>query len=127
MKKIGKKEILFVISASITGLLYIGILFLFRDIWKFNPYISVAVSYISAMCFYFLTNKIFVFKKREFHKKALFREIFHFTILITINFLITLFLVWVFLQFTGEVYSGSIAAGIVTTLLAYFVFGRIFR
>lgn len=124
--KITKREILFLLSAGITGFLYIAILFLLRDIWKISPYVSVAAAYISAMCFYFLTNKLFVFKKADSQKKIHFKEILHFSILITFNFLVTVFLVWLVMKFTGEVYTGSVVAGIVTTLLAYFVFGRIF-
>lgn len=122
-----KKLLLFLGSAALTALLYLFILFLLRSILHLNPYLSVAVAYICAMIVYFLTNRHIVFSKEYQHSGKLFRQIFSFTAAMLVNFSITLGLVWLMQQVTGEVYSGSVIAGIVTTLLSYLVFNRIFK
>lgn len=116
----------FLISAGITGLIYIGIVYFTFNTLHLNSYVSVSIAYASAMVFYFVTNKLAIFKSAA--KSAnLYRQIGQFLVMVVINYAITLFLVWAIKKFTGEVYSGSVAAGIVTTLLAYFVLGRIFK
>lgn len=119
--------LLFLLSAGLSGLIYLIVLYILREIWGRNAYLSVTVAYVSAMTFYFLSNKTVVFKKKDSHKKDLFKQLLQFSIMIICNFFITLFMVWFIQIFTGEVYSGSVAAGITTTILAYLVFDRIFK
>ncbi|NLG18850.1 MAG: hypothetical protein GX556_16110 [Fibrobacter sp.] len=121
-----KKISLFLASAGVTGLIYILVLYLLVENWHSKLYVGVAVAYIAAMSFYFLINKLFIYKKTvQFHR--LYPQILKFVVMIVVNYLITFFLVWFFAKYTGEIYSGSIAAGIVTTLVAYLVFNRIFK
>ncbi len=121
-----KKIALFLISAALTGLIYIAVLYFLVDVWNIRLYVAVAVAYLSAMSFYFLINKLLVFKKTVVTHRLL-PQVLKFAVMLVANYLITFFLVWLFAKYTGEVYSGSIAAGIVTTLVAYLVFDRIFR
>jgi len=121
-----KKIFYFLSSAGLTGLIYIGILFLTGNIWHLNLYACVSIAYLSAMAFYFVTNKLIVFKTVS-KEKHLNRQIGQFLIMICFNYGITLLLVWSIKKITGEIYTGSVVAGLVTTLLAYLVFERIFR
>lgn len=89
-------------------------------------YASVSIAYLSAMTFYFITNKLVIFRNTA-KGAALHKQIWQFAIMIIVNYLITLLLVRSIRTFTGEIYSGSITAGIITTLLAYLVFNRIFK
>jgi putative flippase GtrA len=121
-----KKVSLFLISAGVTGLLYIGVLYLLVDFWHNRLYVGVAIAYLTAMFFYFIVNRIFVFRATgKAHR--LYPQIVNYSIMLVVNYLITFFLVWLFFRYTGEIYSGSVAAGIVTTLVAYLVFNRIFK
>jgi putative flippase GtrA len=121
-----KKISLFLISAGITGLIYIAVLYLLTKVWNSKLFIGVAVAYLAAMSFYFLVNKLFIYRKTVVVHR-LYPQLLKFTAMLIVNYLITFFLVWLFARFTGEIFSGSIAAGIVTTLLAYLVFNRIFK
>ena len=120
-----RKIATFLISASITGIIYMGLVYLLKARLSWNPYVSVSVAYAAAMVFYFISNKLVVFKKSA-ADGALGREIFQFAIVSIVNYLLTLLIVWLFKRVTGEIYSGSVVAGIVTTILAYLVFNRIF-
>lgn len=121
-----KKITLFLISAGATGLIYISVLYLLVELLNSELYVGVAVAYLAAMSFYFLINKLLIFQKTvEIHRLS--PQILKFAVMLIVNYLITYFLVWLFERYTGEVFSGSIAAGIVTTLIAYLVFSRIFR
>lgn len=64
-----------------------------------------------------------VFKKEK--SGAVKREVIQFIILISINYVITLLIVAAVRHYTGEVFSGSIIAGVVTVSLTYLVFDRI--
>lgn len=122
-----KQTVVFLISAAITGLIYLCIEFIAFTILKMNTGISVLIAYVSAMIFYFIINKMFVFKRKTKGVADHYSQIGVFSITVIINFLITLFLVDGFKKFTGEIYSGAVVAGVVTTITAYFVFNRIFK
>ena len=120
-----RKAITFLVGAGATGLIYVGGLFLFNNVLKWNSILSVSIAYTAAMVFYFIVNKKVVFKSDN-SKTSTQQQVVRFTIMCIINYGLTLLLVMGFQHFTHEVYSGSIAAGIVTTLLAYLVFDRMF-
>jgi putative flippase GtrA len=113
---------MFLLSAGFTGVIYLGLLYLCRNILKFNPYVSVSVAYVAAMVFYFVTNKLVVFRKNE--SGSVWRELTGFLPLATINYVITLIIVAFIRRYTNEEYSGSAIAGIVTTVVAYLVFDK---
>ncbi len=117
------KIILYLLSSGITGLIYLGLLYLFSDILQWHSIISVSLSYGSAMAFYFLTNKIAVFQHRKTGSEK--REVLQFIILVTINYLLTLGMVSAVEALKGGVYLGSVIAGVVTVTLTFFVFDRI--
>lgn len=126
MASSARKITLFLISAGATGLVYLAVLYLLVDVWRSELYLGVAAAYLAAMTFYFFVNRQFVFRNTaEVHR--LFPQILKYAVMLVVNYLITYFLVWLFRRYTGEVYSGSVAAGIATTLIAYLVFSRIFR
>ena len=117
-----KQVALFLLSAGATGAMYLGLLYVSRSMLKINPYISVSIAYAGAMAFYFVTNKLVVFKKSK--SGSVWRELLGFLPRVVVNYILTLSIVAFIRQFTNEEYSGSLVAGIVTTALAYFVFEK---
>ena len=117
-----KQVILFILSAGVTGVIYIGLLFLSKNILKFNPYLAVSIAYVGAMAFYFVANKLLVFKKNG--SESIWREILGFLPLAVVNYILTLIIVAFIRQYTHEEYTGSFVAGVVTAALTYFVFEK---
>lgn len=117
-----KQLVIFLFSAVVTGAIYIGLLYLSRTILKINPFGSVSIAYVGAMSFYFVINKLLVFKKKE--SSSVWREILGFLPLTAVNYVLTLIIVAIIRHYTNEEYSGSIVAGIVTNALAYLVFNK---
>ncbi len=116
---------MFLLSAVLTGTLYVGALYLCEKKMSLNPYLSVTLAFIASSIFYFVSNKLVVFRDAP-STSSLMVQIGQFAIVVLVNYAITISLVWAFKYFTGEVYSGSVAAGIVTTILAYLVFDTMF-
>lgn len=75
------------------------------------------------MIFYFITNKLVVFRKNG--GGPVWRELIRFLPLAAVNYILTLIIVAIILRYTHEEYSGSIVAGIVTTASAYLVFDKL--
>jgi putative flippase GtrA len=124
MEKSGyKRPAMFLLSAVLTGTIYMGLLYLCGNLLKVNPFLSVTTSYGAAMAFYFVTNKLVVFRKGG--SGSLRRELIGFLPLVAVNYGITLIIVAIIRRYTGEEYSGSVVAGIVTTALAYLVFDNL--
>jgi putative flippase GtrA len=117
-----RQLIMFLLSAAATGAIYLGLLYVCRNIGKLNPYVSVSAAYVGAMAFYFTTNKLVVFRKGK--SGSVWREVLGFLPLAAVNYVLTLVIVAIIRQYTNEEYSGSVVAGIVTTALAYFVFKK---
>ncbi|NLP00956.1 MAG: GtrA family protein [Fibrobacter sp.] len=118
-----KKVILYLLSSGITGLIYIGMLYLFNDILKWHHLLSVSISYGSAMTIYFLINKLGVFQAKKTGTEK--REVIQFIILIAFNYLVTLGIVAGIEALGGGVFLGSAIAGVVTVTLTFFVFDRL--
>jgi putative flippase GtrA len=124
MKKTNSKQlIMFLLSAVAMGIVYIGVLFVCRTLLNIRPLGAVSIAYVVAMAFYFVTNKMIVFKKTG--SGSVWRELFGFLPLAAVNYLLTLIIVAFIRRYTHEEYSGSFVAGIVTTALAYFVFEKL--
>ncbi len=83
-----KKIALFLISAGVTGLIYISVHFLLVEVWNSKLYVGVAVAYLAAMSFYFLINKLFIFRKTVVVHR-LFPQILKFAVMLVANYLIT--------------------------------------
>ena len=122
-KRIQKQLIRFLLNASATGVIYLGLLYVCGNIFKINLYVSVSVAYGAAMVFYFVTNKLVVFRKSG--TGTVWRELIEFLPLAAVNYVVTLIIVAIIRRYTGEEYSGSVVAGIVTTALAYLVFDKL--
>jgi putative flippase GtrA len=120
--QIYNRVVMFLISAGATGTIYMGLLYLCRNVLAINPYLSVSVAYTAAMAFYFITNKLVVFRKRN--GGSVWRELIKFLPLATVNYILTLIIVALIRKYTHEEYSGSVVAGLVTTALAYLVFDK---
>jgi putative flippase GtrA len=118
-----KQFLMFLVSAGLTGVIYMGLLYLSRNVLAINPYVSVSIAYSGAMAFYFVTNKLVVFKKST--SGSVWQELLGFLPLVVVNYILTLTIVAIIRQHTNEEYSGSIVAGIVTTALAYLVFDKL--
>ena len=84
---------------------------------------SVSVSYAISMALYFVFNKLIVFSKRG--RKEFIRETLQFITLVSINYFLTLLIVTSVSRFTGEPYTGSLLAGIITIFLTWLVFKRV--
>ena len=123
MKKTNYKHLLFLLSAGATGTIYMGLLYLCKNVLTINPYASVSAAYTGAMIFNFTTNKLVVFKKKA--GVPVWRELIRFLPLAAVNYILTLIIVAIILKYTHEAYSGSIVAGIVTTASAYLVFDKL--
>ena len=118
-----KRPVMFLASAGVTGAIYMGLLYLCRNVFSINPYISVSAVYAAAMAFYFVTNKLVVFRKSE--AGSVWRELIGFLPLAVVNYVLTLIIVALIRRYTNEEYSGSIVAGIVTMASAYLVFDKL--
>lgn len=118
-----KRTAMFLLSAALTGAIYMVLLYVCGSIFKVNPYFSVSAAYGAAMTFYFVTNRLVVFRKSG--SGSLRRELTGFLSLAAVNYVITLSIVAIIRRYTGEEYSGSVVAGIVTTALAYLVFDKL--
>lgn len=114
---------MFLQSAGATGTMYLGLLYVCRNIFKINPYVSVSVAYLVAMAFFFVANKLVVFRKSE--SGSVWRELIEFLPLTVVNYVVTLIIVAIIRRYTHEEYSGSVVAGILTTALAYLVFDKL--
>jgi len=124
MKKPNYKRIVaFLLSAGVTGMIYLVLLYVCRNVFSINPYVSVSIAYCASMAFYFVTNKLVVFNKNG--STAVWRELIGFLPLAVVNYVVTLIIVALIRRYTHEEYSGSVVAGIVTTAMAYLVFDKL--
>jgi len=114
---------LFLLSAGISGVIYFGLLYVCRNIFTVNPYVSVSIAYCASMAFYFVTNKLVVFSKIV--SSNVWLELIGFLPLALFNYIVTLIIVALLRRYTHEEYSGSVVAGIVTTAMAYLVFDKL--
>ena len=105
------------------GVLYMATLYLARTVAGLSPFPAVTVAYAVAMAAYFVVTKTIVFDAGHSARSG--REVLQFTVVVTINYVLTQGIVQGIFRLTGEVYSGSILAGAVTITLSYVVFERV--
>lgn len=72
------------------------------------------------MILYFNTNKLLIFHTKP-DKQVVSRELRHFILLIFVYYIITVGIVAVIKIFSGEIYSGSLLAGVITMALTYLI------
>jgi putative flippase GtrA len=113
----------YLLASAFVGGVYMGLLFLMDSVVRTPTAASITVAYVSAMAVYFLLSKLAVFKSHS--KAGTRRELIQFTVVVTVNYFLTQLIVHGIERFTGEVYSGSLVAGVVTISLTYVVFDRI--
>ncbi|MBD3419107.1 MAG: hypothetical protein GF398_03210 [Chitinivibrionales bacterium] len=118
-----RKRLLYATISGATGLVYMGLLYLMDAVFNESPGISVTLAYASAMLVYFIASKLYIFK--SMCRSSTRRELAQFALVVTVNYFITLLTVRSIYVFTGEVYSGSLVAGIVTISVSYVVFDKI--
>ncbi|MBD3320866.1 MAG: hypothetical protein GF350_07215, partial [Chitinivibrionales bacterium] len=73
--------------------------------------------------FYFVINKIIIFRSTAYSATG--RELVQFVSIVVINYLLTQVIVQAIHSLTGEIYSGSVVAGVITIFFTYIVFDRI--
>lgn len=118
-----KKLVWYLLSSGLVGLIYMGILVAGDYFLTAPPAVVVTLAYGTAMVAYFYVNKLLIFKALQRSRTG--REAAQFTMMIVFNYFITQLIVHAMHSLTGEIYSGSIVAGIVTVSLTYVVFDKI--
>lgn len=118
-----KKLVFYGVVSGGVGLVYLGLLMVMDLLVGTSPVLSVTVAYASAMFVYFIISKLFIFKSTDRSQSG--RELLQFGTVVTINYFLTQLIVQGIHALTGEVYSGSFIAGVVTISLSYIVFDRI--
>lgn len=118
------QTILFFLNSAFTGVLYVAMLYFGDSLLHAQYYLSVTIAYAVSMIYYFITNKKAVFKTDSDTKRTS-REAIGFTILLVVNYIISIAIVGIVWHFTKEIYLGSLLAGAITVTLTYFVFNRI--
>jgi len=118
-----KKVTGFLTSAAITAVLYLAVLYVLQEILQWHALINVTCAYGVSMAFYFASNRFIVFCGSA--EREILRQIRRFSVMAVINYLVTVAAVYFVKKYHGNVYTGSIIAGILTTFIAYFIFDRI--
>jgi len=114
---------LYLASSALTGLLYLTLFFILTKVIRLSVLVAVTITYISSMSFYFIANKLVVFRKLNPGKLK--KEVFQYIIIAIVNYLITVAIVKSLYVFTQEAFSGTIFAGVVTVSMTYFVFDNV--
>ncbi len=119
----GRDIAAYVASSLFVGGIYLGVLFVMDSLLGASTALSVTVSYAGAMLVYFLLSKLAVFKSPS--RTTAGREFVQFTIIVTVNYFLTQLIVHGIEALTGNVYLGSVVAGVVTISLTYMLFDRV--
>ncbi|MBO9170426.1 GtrA family protein [Rhizobium sp. L245/93] len=97
--------------------MYFGVLFITVELLQLGHFLAVSVSYICAITFHFLANKIFTFKSRNAN---VLREASRYLCVALINYVITLAVVYLVVDIAHQsTYLGAVAAVAVTLGLGY--------
>ncbi|MBD3345166.1 MAG: hypothetical protein GF401_08910 [Chitinivibrionales bacterium] len=123
MKSKEKIVTLYLLVSGGVGLIYMGLLYILDSVAGYSPAVSVTGAYVTAMSFYFIINKLVIFGRFKSGRSG--REFLQFALVVTVNYFVTRFIVQGIHALTGEVYSGSVLAGVITISLTYLVFDRI--
>jgi len=116
-------KIKFLLIGGSTALIYFSSLFLFNDILKINPNLSLTISYIISVVYHFMMNKFFVFQEKKILSMRY--QIIQYGILTLINYLINLGIANIFLYFKSSIYLSVVAATAVTMFLTYFIMNKL--
>lgn len=116
--------LIYVFNSGLTAIIYGLLIYVSNSLFGWKYFYSVTLAYTISMIFYFITNKKAVFKTINNRTKTMY-ELIKFSILLIINYLLSLLIVGVTYHYTKEVYTGSLLAGAVTITLTYFVFDKI--
>ncbi|MGO4567297.1 GtrA family protein [Rhizobium sp. 2YAF20] len=100
-----------------TVLLYLGLVFVTVQLLHLGHFWAISISYVCAISFHFFANKIFTFDSRNAN---VIRELMRYLIVAFANYLITLAVVFVVVDWGRQsTYLGALLAIIVTIGLGY--------
>ena len=122
-----KKEIInYLIFGGLTTLVSILIYALFAKIFLINYLISNVLSWIIAVMFAFITNKLYVFESKSKDKKIVFKEITNFFFFRIVSLIIEMIIMYVFVDLLSidDLITKIIAQIIV--ILSNYIFSKVF-
>lgn len=109
----------YIFVGASTGALYFLILQWLFEVLAIEEYIAISISFIVAVIFQFVANKLFVFRG-NIHFRLI--QILKFCLVVGANLVITLFVVWqVSIQLNIGPFGGSLIALPITTAVGYLI------
>jgi len=100
-----------------TALVYFGFIFVTVELLKLRHFSAVSISYVFAITFHFLANKTFTFNSRN---ADVLREVLRYILVALVNYLITLLVVFIVVDWAGySTYLGAALAIAITVGLGY--------
>ena len=121
------KEIInYLIFGGLTTLISIITYALFAKIFLINYLISNVLSWIIAVMFAFITNKLYVFESKSKDKKIVFKEITNFFFFRIVSLIIEMIIMYVFVDLLSidDLITKIIAQIIV--ILSNYIFSKVF-
>lgn len=124
--KKNKEIINYLIFGGLTTLVSILIYALFAKIFLINYLISNVLSWIIAVMFAFITNKLYVFESKSKDKKIVFKEITNFFFFRIVSLIIEIIIMYVFVDLLSidDLITKIIAQIIV--ILSNYIFSKVF-
>ena len=124
--KKNKEIINYLIFGGLTTLVSILIYALFAKIFLINYLISNVLSWIIAVMFAFITNKLYVFESKSKDKKIVFKEITNFFFFRIVSLIIEMIIMYVFVDLLSidDLITKIIAQIIV--ILSNYIFSKVF-
>jgi putative flippase GtrA len=100
-----------------TALVYFALIFLTLQILQFQHFLAITISYLCAISLHFVANKTFTFRSRE---RRVGFEVLRYSLVTLLNYLITLAVVFLVVDWGGQsTYLGALLAIAVTLGLGY--------
>ncbi len=124
--KKNKEIINYLIFGGLTTLVSILTYALFAKIFLINYLISNVLSWIIAVMFAFITNKLYVFESKSKDKKIVFKEITNFFFFRIVSLIIEMIIMYVFVDLLSidDLITKIIAQIIV--ILSNYIFSKVF-
>ena len=124
--KKNKEIINYLIFGGLTTLVSILTYALFAKIFLINYLISNVLSWIIAVMFAFITNKLYVFESKSKDKKIVFKEITNFFFFRIVSLIIEIIIMYVFVDLLSidDLITKIIAQIIV--ILSNYIFSKVF-
>lgn len=124
--KKNKEIINYLIFGGLTTLVSILTYALFAKIFLINYLISNVLSWIIAVIFAFITNKLYVFESKSKDKKIVFKEITNFFFFRIVSLIIEMIIMYVFVDLLSidDLITKIIAQIIV--ILSNYIFSKVF-